>query len=232
VHPLGAHSDRKIEENSRQFLREGLLHAQRKSWEALEQIRENLKVGISEKEAIELATGIIKDLGSPRAWHRPNIRFGENTLKTFTERPDPQRLLREDDIYFVDIGPVWKLGDSDSIEYEGDVGDTYCLGEDPQKQKLAAAAKSLFEEACAYWRRQNPTGDGLYGWLKDAAQREGYELLADVDGHRIGDFPHHRHFKEGLTTVHFTPASDVWILEVQIVTPDRSYGAFYEDILH
>ncbi len=37
------------------------------------------------------------------------VRFGANTLKTFSTPSEPNTVLAED-IFFIDIGPVWRRG--------------------------------------------------------------------------------------------------------------------------
>ena len=49
---------------------------------------------------------------------------GPNTTKDFMERSEPGVVLGENDIFFVDIGPIY--GDT-----EGDAGDTFVFGDDP-----------------------------------------------------------------------------------------------------
>jgi len=51
------------------------------------------------------------------------------------------------------------------------------------------------------------------------------------DGHRIGDFPHHVFFKGSLTECEETVIPNAWILEIHLWSPDKKFGAFYEDVL-
>jgi hypothetical protein len=56
-------------------------------------------------------------------------------------------------------------------------------------------------------------------------------LNQEVDGHRVGDFPHQVFFRGGMSELDFKPGAGVWILEIQIRHPTLSYGAFYEGSL-
>jgi methionyl aminopeptidase len=71
----------------------------------------------------------------------------------------------------------------------------------------------------------------VYELLKRRSSELGYDLLEDVAGHRVGDFPHHRFSKSNLADLAFIPTDSLWILEVQIVDKQKRFGAFFEDIL-
>ena len=49
--------------------------------------------------------------------------------------------------------------------------------------------------------------------------------------HRVSDFPHKVHYKGNLGDQDFTPAPNLWILEIQLRHPTENWGAFYEDLL-
>ncbi len=61
-----------------------------------------------EEEAVQYARQVLKDLEMLRGWHGIHVRFGVNTLKQFGEPSAPGVKLRDDDIFFIDIGPVWQ----------------------------------------------------------------------------------------------------------------------------
>jgi hypothetical protein len=61
-----------------------------------------------ESEARALGQQVLEALGMQRIWHPTHIRFGANTLKTFKQRSDGDPVLGADDIYFIDMGVVWK----------------------------------------------------------------------------------------------------------------------------
>jgi Xaa-Pro aminopeptidase len=64
-------------------------------------------------------------LGVERHWHKRVVRAGPNTLEPYAENP-PDRILADDDIVFLDVGPVFE-------QWEADFGRTYVLGDDPVK---------------------------------------------------------------------------------------------------
>src|SRR6202167_5208259 len=61
-------------------------------------------------------------------WHKRIVRAGRNTLLPYAENP-PDLMIEEDDILFLDLGPVFE-------EWEADFGRTFVLGSDPLKRKL------------------------------------------------------------------------------------------------
>jgi Xaa-Pro aminopeptidase len=159
-----------------------------------------------------------------RIWHPVLVRFGANTLKIFKEPSEGDPILGEDDLYFIDIGPVFD-------GHEGDVGATYVLGSDPEKRACADAAKTLFDDVSMAWRQQHLSGPDLYAFADRRAREMGWALNLDIKGHRVSDFPHAIYRGGNLGDFASEPAPGVWILEIQIRHPSKPYGAFYEDLL-
>ncbi|KAK9788576.1 hypothetical protein WJX73_007284 [Symbiochloris irregularis] len=81
-----------------------------------------------EKQVFQLAA---VDYGTRQHWHKRLPRFGDNTVHPiYVDRPDVQ--LKEDDICFLDLGPVFE-------HVEADFARTYVLGQDPEKHNLNKA---------------------------------------------------------------------------------------------
>jgi hypothetical protein len=217
-----------IESVDPRFVVERQLQAQQKTWLVLSEVKAQIKEGMTEDEARILAIKIFQDFGVKKHWHKPYIRFGKGTTLTFHEPLQPDYRLRLNDPYYIDLGPVWEL---DSLEYEGDVGDTFVLGSNPKADLCAKAARLLFSEARKEWRDGKLLGNEIYSFLKKSAAEKGYTLLENVDGHRVGDFPHQKYSRERLAKLDFTPGSALWILEIHIVHPSGDFGAFFEDVL-
>ena len=227
---ISAHAAKNIEGVAPGFLREGLLSAQKKTWDAFHKIRERLIPGMTEDEARKTALAVFAELGVTKHWHRPYTRFGAGTALTFFDPVQPDYRLREDDPVYLDLGPVWVDADS-GLEYEGDVGDTYVLGENPAAQKCAETARALFNEAQERWRGGDLTGEGIYRLLKTRTEELGYLLTEKVEGHRLSDFPHFKYGKERLGQLTVKPGAFLWILEVHIRASGGEFGAFFEDLL-
>lgn len=98
-----------------------LLEAQVKSYEFFDEIDKIIRPGVTEKALSEEIYKIGLDrFGIKTHWHKRVIRSGPNTLSPFSENP-PDRVIQDDDILIVDLGPVLE-------KYEADIGKTYVLG--------------------------------------------------------------------------------------------------------
>jgi CDP-4-dehydro-6-deoxyglucose reductase len=212
------------------FVKKKLLEARGKTLKVLSEIRERIQIGMTEDEARKMALDIFKSHGVTKHWHRPYIRFGSGTALSFHDPLQESYRLQENDPYSIDLGPVW-VDSETGIEYEGDYGDTFVFGNHPRAEACARAARQLFVETSEAWKVRGLTGEELYCFLKDRAENLGYLLHEKVDGHRLSDFPHHIYSKERLAKVGMTPTSMLWVLEIQITDPDKTFGAFFEDLL-
>jgi Xaa-Pro aminopeptidase len=202
------------------------LEAARKlTWESVRAIADQMEVGMLESDAREIAERLLREKGAERFWHRTHVRFGVNTLKTFSETSLPGVRLQAQDLFFIDIGPVWD-------GYEGDAGASFVLGQDQEMQRCASDAMTLFHSIQDRWKQTHESGEALYRFALDSAKRLGWEfLLEGASGHRISDFPHRLYHSGSLHTLPITPSPQRWILEVHLRHPQRSFGAFYEDLL-
>jgi Xaa-Pro aminopeptidase len=201
-----------------------MLDARRASWAALRSIAARIVPGMTEPQAVQLAGEILAAAGMQRIWHPCVIRFGANTLKTFRQRSAPDTVLGERDIFFIDLGPVFD-------GHEGDVGDTFVVGDDPLMRACADAARALFDRVAEKWRAERCTGAALYAYATSEAAAMGWVLNHETKGHRVGDFPHAVHKAGSLGNFNVEPVPGLWILEIQIAHPEHPIGAFYEDLL-
>ncbi|SKB54651.1 M24 family metallopeptidase [Luteibacter sp. 22Crub2.1] len=200
-----------------------MLGARERAWTALRDIASRIRPGMTEPEAVQLAKERLEAAGMDRIWHPSILRFGANTLKTFRQRSAPDTVLGENDIYFVDLGPVFD-------GHEGDVGDTFVVGDDPVMHACAAASRELFARGEARWR-EGVTGVALYDYVSAEADAMGWRLNHATKGHRVGDYPHAVHKAGNLGDFAGAPVPGLWILEIQIAHPTLPIGAFYEDLL-
>jgi Xaa-Pro aminopeptidase len=203
---------------------EMMLVARGKTRQAMRDIAAAVKPGMLEEEALEIARRTLKEAGLLRGWHGIHVRFGSNTLKPFGAPSEPGVALRDDDIFFIDIGPVWE-------KWEGDAGDTYVVGDDPDMQRAAKDVRALFHDVRAKWRNEGATGEALYQFAEKRAEEMGWKLNLDMNGHRLSDFPHAAIHKGALAAAPFAPSASLWVLEIQIRHPTRPFSAFYEDLL-
>jgi len=203
---------------------DAMRYASEQSWRAVERMVAAFQPGLRESEAVALGRQILDDLGMERIWHPLHIRFGENTTKKYNQPSEGDPALGDDDIFFIDIGPVFK-------GHEGDVGATFTTGSDPEKIACAAAVKTLFDDTSRAWKTDQLTGPALYDYADRRAKELGWVLNLDIQGHRVSDFPHSIYKAGDLGQFDRCPAPGVWILEIQIAHPSKPFGAFYEDVL-
>jgi Xaa-Pro aminopeptidase len=199
--------------------------ARTRAWAALAEVAPHVQPGMTEAEARELVEDVLRAHGSSKLWHPTKVRFGVNTLRTFREPSDPGVTLGKHDIFFLDIGPVFR-------DHEADVGRTYVVGDAPELVELAQAAERLWHEVAGRWANSGESGRELYAFAESAARRRGYELSMDgAGGHRLSDFPHALHHKGTLRVHEGHPQGNRWVLEIQIRHPRLGVGAFFEDLL-
>lgn len=215
----------KIEATGASFSIDGMLHAREKTWKAIEEIRRQIKPGLLEREGSQIADQVFKQMGMQDRWHRPWVRFGENTLLSYGKLGNPDIHLKENDIFFMDFGPVFE-------GYEADAGATYAVGDDAEMQRCARDVKVIYDATRDKWNDQHVTGETLYQFAKEKADSLGWILsLQGANGHRLCDFPHALYHKGPIAKLDFTPSPYLWVLEIQIRHPERPFGAFYEDLL-
>lgn len=216
--------DRNRETVGRHFDPARMLHARARSWAALQGIRERMRPGISEDEARAEAAQVFGELGMERLWHPVIIRIGPNTTKTYRQRSLPGVRLGENDSYFIDLGLVFD-------GHEGDVGDTFVVGDAPERQACAEAARELYRDVAGKWRNEGLNGRTLYNYAHERAEAMGWRFNHAIKGHRVSDFPHSVHKGGDLGDFEHKPSQGLWILEIQLAHPTEPFGAFYEDLL-
>jgi hypothetical protein len=118
-------------------------------------------------------------------WHKRIVRAGLNTLAPYDENP-PDLLVGEDDILFLDLGPVFE-------ESEADFGRTFVIGSDPAKLKLRDDIAKAFADGKKYFQEHSDvTGVELFKYAEKLAEQYGWEFGGAIAGHLIGQFPHER----------------------------------------
>ena len=196
-----------------------------------------LRPGVSESQlSQEIHDLAAERFGVTTHWHRKVVRAGANTVATFYENP-PETVLSEDDIVFLDLGPVFG-------SWEADYGRTFVLGDDPEKRRLAADLDAVWNELADLWRtRPEMTGAELYAAAHRAAEARGWRFAGQIAGHLVGEFPHTDLPGERnvslIAPVNDAPMSDrdadgrvrYWILEVHLAEPGGAWGGFCEALL-
>jgi methionyl aminopeptidase len=213
-----------LEATNEGFSLEKFLEARAKAQEAVSRIAAQVRTGMLEEEANKIVTTTLQEMGATKAFHKPYIRFGTNTVKTFGADSDPGIQLGKDDVFFIDVGPVWD-------GYEGDAGDTFVTGSNPELMRCACDAKAIFQAVAEKWKAETTTGVELYQYALQMAKDLGWELNLDLGGHRLGNYPSGNHYEGPLSEITFHPSPNRWMVEIHIRHPKQLFGAFYEDLL-
>ena len=201
-----------------------LLDVRARTRKAVHLIAEQVHVGMREEDAVAMARATLTGLGMQRGWHKTLVRFGPNTTRNFSETSAEGTILRDDDIFFIDIGPIYE-------GTEGDAGDTFVVGANAGHHRAKREVRTVWDQVRDKWFSEGATGRELYEYAVNTAADLGWTLHLDLTGHRLSDFPHSAHYDGTLAQVEFRPNPNLWVLEIVIVHPDWPFGAFYEDLL-
>ena len=226
-------------EQSEEELVAGLLDAQSKAKKlfAAIQTQNLIRPGAKESEVNKGIYALAESMfGISRYWHKRIVRAGPNTLAPYDENP-PDLSVGEDDIVFLDFGPVFE-------EWESDFGRTYVVGNNPLKRKLCRDIEEAFASGKRYFQ-QHPeiTAAELYAYAQQLAETSGWEYGGPIAGHLIGVFPHEKIAGDKITLyVHPKNHNRMrvpdasgrerhWILEIHFVDRELQIGGFYEELL-
>ncbi len=216
-----------------------LIDAEKKADNLFSEIeRRNLIVaGKSERDLNNEIFSLADELfGIKKYWHKRIVRSGPNTLAPYDENP-PDLIIQEDDILFLDFGPIFE-------DWEADLGRTYVIGADPIKHKLRDDIFAAWHEIRDWFFTQTElTSAQLYNYSVAVAKRNGWEYGSEIAGHLIGEFPHER-LEPGNYNLYIHPenhnsifAPDAlgnkrhWILELHFVHREKQIGSFFEQLL-
>lgn len=199
--------------------------------------RELIRAGISESRLNQEIYDLAKEMyGISTYWHKRIVRAGTNTLLPYAENP-PDHTLQEDDILFLDLGPVFE-------DYEADFGRTFVIGSDQAKLKMRDDVAKAFADGKRYFNdHPEITASQLYAYAVSLAEKYGWEFGGPIAGHLIGQFPHER-IADDKITLYVHPGSNLrmrstddkgrlrhWILEIHFVDRARGIGGFFEELL-
>lgn len=212
------------EKVSERFSEDELLRVRAKTREVIQNIAARVKPGMVEEDAVEIAKEVMREAGMQKGWHPTRVRFGRNTIVPMKQPSYPGVVLGENDIFFIDIGPL-------AENCEGDGGETFVAGHHTDYERCARDAKVLFHEVRKVWAEQKLTGQALYEFADRRAKEMGWELNFDLPGHRLSDFPHAALYTGALADASFCPSAARWMLEIHIRNREKTFGAFYEDLL-
>jgi len=222
------------------MIREKLINAQDVSIQLFKAIEESKLIAPGKTEAQlneEVCSLALKEFGIRRHWHKKIVRAGRNTLAIYND--DPQnRTIEEDDMLFIDLGPVVK-------GYEADIGRTYVIGNDPRKLKLKHDVEAAWYEIQAWYQQQTTLqASTLFQHAAEKAQAYGWEFGGVIAGHIVGKYPHEQPLDPQSLELDIHPdnPNDIflydeegdprhWILELQFIDRARGIGGYFEQLL-
>jgi peptidase M24-like protein len=188
-----------------------------------------IRTGISESQVNEDIYELAKEMyGISMYRHKKILRAGANTVLPYAENP-PNHMIGEDDILFLDRGPVFE-------EYEPDFGRTFVIGSDPLKLKSREDAGRVFADGRRYFEEHpDIIANQLYTHAVSLAVRLGIWRPNRGPPEKIaGD----------KVTLYIHPDSHLrmrsldekcrkrhWILEIHFVDRDHQIGGFFEELL-
>ncbi|WDD95597.1 aminopeptidase P family protein [Burkholderia sp. FERM BP-3421] len=206
------------------FSADGMLLAREQTRRAIHDIASRVAPGMREEEAVTMAKQRLAEAGMTLSWHPTRVRFGRNTLKPMKRSSEPGVVLRDGDLFFIDIAP--RVG-----AWEGDGGASFVAGAHAEHARCAADAERLFHDVRGVWASRGLSGQALYAYAAETARKMGWDLNLDLPGHRVADFPHAALHTGALADLDVAPSALRWILEVHLLDPARRFGAFFEDML-
>lgn len=197
-----------------------------------------LRPGRTESDVTEDIFALAREkFGVLRHWHKRIVRAGPNSVKVYSDEPE-DRVIGADDTVYLDFGPVFG-------EWQADIGRSYALGDDPEKQRLVADLARLFGVVQAHYRASPEiTGAQLYAFAQTCAANAGWIFGGGIAGHIIlGEYSMARPTGD-MARNYIAPGNDEpmrlpdtlgrarhWILEIHLVDQTRSFGGFYERLL-
>ena len=160
---------------------------QARTFAALREIAGSFTPGMLEAEALALTSRppggarLREELAPPLCPLRP-----QHLVDSYGKPSLPDTRLRDEDIFFLDIGPVL-----DGVRRRRG---RHLRG----RRRRAAAAlrrgrRALWRKTRDAWRERNLSGPALYAAAQESAAALGWTLNPEWAGHRISEFPHHAH---------------------------------------
>jgi len=214
-----------LENNHAHFKLSEFLNVQKETKNIVHQVSTKVELGMNFFEIEKLIENEFSIHGIEKNWHPIKVRIDQDTNLNFREKSNPEIKIRNGSIYFIDIGIV-KNG------YEGDAGDTYIFGDDiAERNSIITGCRDIFKATKDQWRLNNLTGKELYKFASIFANEKNLELNLNMDGHRLGTFPHGVFYKGSLIDVESTIKGGLWVLEIHVRCPDKRLSAFFEDLI-
>ena len=217
-----------------------LLNAEKITKQLFEAIEKSnlITAGKSEEQlALEVVELAFEKFGIKDHWHKKIVRTGINTLATYNENP-PNRIIQEDDILFIDFGPI--------VEgYEADLGRTYVTGNNTTRLKLKNDVEKAWYEIQEWFQMQTELkASALFQYAVEKATEYGWSFGGEIAGHIVGKFPHEQPLDPKSLELDIHPENHNnmflldangdkrhWILELQFIDKEKEIGGYFEQLL-
>ncbi len=218
---------------------EGYIAARSFTRDICNEIVSNIKVGMTEKEVEEVASGVFNKNGVKQHWHMPVIGVGEGStkLKTafvlvssyFTRHT---RILKDNDSILIDIAPVYN-------GYPADYTLNHIMGNNPELETLAVYARDVSRKIAGHVKDGMVVAD-VFRWGQELIGKNPEYTLAYPPfvsmGHRLCRIPplwqkfpeaglNYLLFKTRgpfITSSNNTPMNGLWTIEPYIMHKDRA----------
>ncbi len=213
---------------------------------AASKIAARVEIGMSEREATEVARHVFEELGVRHHWHMPVIGAGPGSTK-FTSAGRlvrsmvgaKRRRVSGGDLLFLDIAPFFE-------GYPSDFTLTHLYGENDELQRLIDCALSLTRRISTHLREDMQAG-ATWAWIKSEVEQCPYEWMpfpiAPV-AHRFAKTPDRWPKFREIGTVHlFTMRSPIllptakttmrglWVVEPLLVDRRLDRAAKTEEVV-
>ena len=222
------------------MIQEKLLNAEKTAIQLFEAIeKNNLIVPGKTEETLNTEVYMLASwkFGIDQHWHKRIVRSGSNTLAVYSDTP-PNRTLQDDDILFIDYGPIVD-------GYEADIARTYVIGNSVIKRKLKNDAERAWYETRDWYRKQTKLkASELFQYVVEKARQYGWEFGGEIAGHIVGEFPHEQppDPQSYELDIHPENHNDMflpdangkkrnWILEIHFIDKKNKIGGYFEQML-
>ncbi len=151
--------------------------AQRRAIAMLQDIRERLEAGMSERDIVELAETRLETHGFDRWFHPPEVRVGPDAGRSrIVKRASAGRKLEPGGLVAIDIGPA-------TADAYGDIGFTLCFG--GEEPAVVDVARECVRACVGYASRWKTVGE-IWIFARAWAVNNRMELATEgAVGHRV-----------------------------------------------
>ncbi|MEU5054782.1 MULTISPECIES: M24 family metallopeptidase [unclassified Streptomyces] len=190
--------------------------------------------GRSEREVSDRIGALARE--AP-AWGRCGswwaVRSGPHSALPAAQEPPEDRIITEDDMVIVDLGPLL-------AGYESGFVRTVATGRDPHKRRLAEDLPRLFTAAREVFHADRTlTGSHLHAEIQTLATKAGWTLAGRNAGHTVGTDA-----DDAPPEAYITPADDRplrrttkdgwqahWLLEINLLDEHGGFGGSHKGLL-